>query len=247
MNFVIRIIFFAFIIMANIIFEALNSRDVRRGFRNFLTNRRRNRYVKTHRNFVKKVGDSYKLFNKNVACEYSLSTLVFKIDNLRNPDMSAKARMNLKYTDTRDCVMVLDSILFAFDENSNFEGIVSALNASTYFLVDITNKNKQKQTLEKTKIPKSKEKFKEIEKQYDEKININKASEEEIAKLPGVSIIKAKKIVQYRILHNGFKTMKEFLKVADVKPHFLEGISEMTFLGRFQNNEDKTNERIIDI
>lgn len=52
-------------------------------------------------------------------------------------------------------------------------------------------------------------------------IDINLCSEEEMAKLPGISIIMAKKASEYRTHSGGFKSVDEFFDFLALKPHFI--------------------------
>ena len=54
------------------------------------------------------------------------------------------------------------------------------------------------------------------------KLNLNTATASELTILPGIGEVKAKAIVEYRILHNGFKTVEEIMEV--------KGIGEKTFI-----------------
>ena len=79
-------------------------------------------------------------------------------------------------------------------------------------------------------------------------LDINAASAEEIAKLPGINIILAKKIVNYRNLHNGFKSKNEFYYQMKIKLHFQIQLDNLITVNEFEwkenNNDD--NERLID-
>lgn len=55
----------------------------------------------------------------------------------------------------------------------------------------------------------------------DSPIDINSCAAEELANLPGVSLIFAKKAVNYREENNGFKSVDEFYGVVGMKPHFI--------------------------
>jgi competence ComEA-like helix-hairpin-helix protein len=47
-------------------------------------------------------------------------------------------------------------------------------------------------------------------------ISINSATEEELTLLPGVGNVTAKRILEYRIKNNGFKTKNEIMKVKGI-------------------------------
>ena len=55
-----------------------------------------------------------------------------------------------------------------------------------------------------------------------DKINLNTATASELTILPGIGEVKAKAIVEYRIAHNGFKSIEEIMEV--------KGIGEKTFI-----------------
>lgn len=57
-------------------------------------------------------------------------------------------------------------------------------------------------------------------------IDINSCSIESLSKLPGITLILAKKAVNYRKNNNGFASVEEFYKVVDLKPHFIAQISD---------------------
>lgn len=88
----------------------------------------------------------------------------------------------------------------------------------------------------------------EIMKKSAQKVNVNKATAGEIAVLHGINIAIAKKIVEHRNLNGPFKTIEEFLEVADVKEHFIPQIKEIITLSDDDNGPgDAPNEgRLID-
>lgn len=59
------------------------------------------------------------------------------------------------------------------------------------------------------------------------KLNINACTEKDLAILPGVSIVAAKKAIEYRNQQNGFKTVEEFYVIADIKPHFVIQLEDL--------------------
>jgi len=58
--------------------------------------------------------------------------------------------------------------------------------------------------------------------QEGEKININKASVEQIAKLKGIGPKYADRIVQYREEHGPFKTPEDIIKVRGIGPKMFD-------------------------
>lgn len=62
------------------------------------------------------------------------------------------------------------------------------------------------------------------------KVNINTATASEIAVLHGINIAVAKKAVEYRDLNGGFKSVEEFIEVAEVKEHFVQKIKDLVVL-----------------
>jgi DNA uptake protein ComE-like DNA-binding protein len=50
-------------------------------------------------------------------------------------------------------------------------------------------------------------------------VNVNSASESELAELPGIGAILAKKAVQHREANQGFRSVDEFFEVLGLKPH----------------------------
>lgn len=81
------------------------------------------------------------------------------------------------------------------------------------------------------------------------KIDVNFATASEISILPGINIVKAKKIIEYRDKNGLFKDVNEFLKVAEVKEHFIDKIKPMIIAGKPvepKDNDDYLEGRIVD-
>lgn len=62
-------------------------------------------------------------------------------------------------------------------------------------------------------------------------IDVNNASEEEIATLPGVTIIDSKKAVAYREKNGGFRNIDEFYGCINAKPHIIANIMNSVYVG----------------
>ncbi|HZH60281.1 MAG TPA: helix-hairpin-helix domain-containing protein [Metabacillus sp.] len=79
-------------------------------------------------------------------------------------------------------------------------------------------------------------------------IDINTASEQEIAKVPGIGSIFAKKVISVRTQENGFKSFDHFVEVLSVKPHLIGKIKpHLKFPESFSKDQVKKSEgRIVD-
>ncbi len=63
------------------------------------------------------------------------------------------------------------------------------------------------------------------------KLNINACDEQSLSKLPGVSVVAAKKTIEYRNQHNGFASAFEFYETAGIKPHFIVQLEDLIVCG----------------
>ena len=80
------------------------------------------------------------------------------------------------------------------------------------------------------------------------KIDINNSTADELSKLPGITVVKAKKIADYINRNNGFKSMDEFIKLMEIKPHFAVQILDMAYITEYKNKKDDIADgRILDI
>lgn len=82
----------------------------------------------------------------------------------------------------------------------------------------------------------------EAAKKKAEKIDINTCTEKELASLPGVSIVAAKKAIAYRDKNNGFSSEQEFYKVAGIQLHFAKQIKDRIFCGEEVANTSQSDD-----
>ena len=80
------------------------------------------------------------------------------------------------------------------------------------------------------------------------KTDINNCTEEEIAALPGISVIIAKKAVKRREETGGFKSIDEFFALLNLKPHMQEQLRDLIYAGQVPEKKEEKNssERRID-
>lgn len=89
----------------------------------------------------------------------------------------------------------------------------------------------------------------EIFSKSSNKINVNSATAGELAMLPGINIVKAKKIIEYRDKNGLFKDINEFIDCADLKEHFVSKIKDMIKVESPSDNkpdDDNYEGRVVD-
>lgn len=89
----------------------------------------------------------------------------------------------------------------------------------------------------------------EVLSKESKQIDVNNATASEISILPGINIVMAKKIVEFRDTNGLFKNEEDFFKVANVKEHFIPKIKAMIKFGNKptpKNDDDNDEGRIID-
>lgn len=137
-----------------------------------------------------------------------------------------------------------DEICTSFTERANYSGIIEVL--KNRFSVQET-KPAAKVLTPKPAVTEEDKPIKLTVRDNKIKIDINSADEKEMAKLPGISIIIAKKIIKYRTLHNGFKTLEEFYREMKIKPHFQTKLNDLICIYRTKTaQKPDDDERIID-
>lgn len=81
----------------------------------------------------------------------------------------------------------------------------------------------------------------ESDNEVENKLDINNCSVEELASLPGISIVVAKKAEAYRRDHKGFFSVDEFFAVTALKSHFVNQIQDLIICEEMviNNNESE--------
>ena len=80
------------------------------------------------------------------------------------------------------------------------------------------------------------------------KVDINNCTEKEMADLPGVSIIMAKKAIKNREENDGFKSLEDFYETLKLQPNMQEQLRDIIYLGeRLKKQQDNISpERRVD-
>ena len=81
-----------------------------------------------------------------------------------------------------------------------------------------------------------------------QKVDINNCSEVELTELPGINIVKAKKIIKKREAINGFKSIKEFFNFVQLKPNFQSQLENRIEIKKKQGTlkQERYSERKLD-
>lgn len=77
-------------------------------------------------------------------------------------------------------------------------------------------------------------------------IDLNSASEDELAALPGIGIILAKKAIQIRYSEGSFNTFEQFIDILGLKPHHAERIRPLITLRPITSPPRQTGSRMVD-
>ena len=178
-------------------------------------------------------GKYYRLQNDNVVitfdedsnlvtCKNSTGTLTVTIEQAF---IIHQEEGSLKY--------IFDTVCLSFNENTQFNDVTREF--ASHFVVAVTEKKENELSSE------FKEKYQETD--------INNSCDEEIAKLPGVNIILAKKIVRIRDLQNGFKDKEDFFEKVKMKPSLQNRIKNFIKFGEIKTNSynsEQESERTLD-
>lgn len=202
---------------------------------------RRRSAFKACKSYLTKEKGYYKLRNKNLILIYDYKHKIIKCYENRNKKRITTLDWYKQYSMETFCADNLfeetfDNICFSFNENSTYDRVAAAM--QYYF------KTEQIETQKGTKIEAQKTPY-----LSDESLDINQATEEEITDLPGINVILAKKIIEYRDLHSGFKTVDELYKEMKIKPHFQKQLNNLICVKEYEikDSNKSENERIIDL
>ena len=196
----------------------------------------KSRFVHTDENLITLKNDNVSVVldteNKILSCvdnkdSYQIATVIWENQAYYNFE---------KYDNIFE--QTFDRICYFFDRRANYQGVVAHL--KKIFIIE----EMQQETKHRIKDDNTETKFMQ---ENNEKININLADEETLSKLPGISVIIAKKLIKYRDLHGGFKDKEDFYNHAKIKPHFKKQIDDFIFLESNEKQDDDFEERIIDL
>lgn len=211
---------------------------------------RRRRALSKAKKFVKRKRDNITLKNSNVMLVYDTKFQTFALIDIKNVKRSAtvnwaeqhiQAREIFNYSSEVDTEMekTFDSICRSFNDISNYLGILQVLKQK----FDVVRENNPKE--EPQKINTQYEPENKIQK---EKINVNTLDETALSKLPGISIILAKKIIERITFKGDFSSLEEFYDEMKIKPHFQKQLNDLIYAKPVEHKKNNNNnDRIIDL
>lgn len=204
---------------------------------------RRRQLLKIRRKFVYQENNIITLRNRNVSVVLDTKNKTINcVDNKNKQNFATviweKQPFSAfeKFDNTFE--RVFDNICYSFSDYATYSGILAYLKQN--FFVE-ENKNKSK-----TSIPKRIKEETKFQKENKEPININLANEKELSKLPGISIVIAKKIIKYRDIHGGFQSRGEFYQYIKMKPHFQSQIDSQIVVSGGETQKDDGDNRVVD-
>lgn len=105
-------------------------------------------------------------------------------------------------------------------ESASFESVNQAMIAEDGQVIHVLTKDEYSQNQVQGNGTQSKEE------QQNNKVNINRASQEELMTLPGIGEGKAKQIMEYRQENGSFAQIEDIMKISGIKKHLFEKIKD---------------------
>lgn len=190
--------------------------------------------------YISKYLNSYSLRNRNVVLNFNKKHLTITCMNIKNRKKNFKVSWeDYKYKNNiYDAISdssikiffneTFNQVCIHFNENATYEMILDMFQDD--YNVEITDTEKKQVNQTKKETPLYVDEYFSGNNAPKKLIDINTASLDEIKSLPGINIALAKRIIQYREKHNGFKTIDEFYSEFNIKPHFRKQINELIIL-----------------
>lgn len=163
--------------------------------------------------------------------------------------VNQKRTLDVVHSKIHSISQLWELLCYRFDNQLTFDGLTEILEKFSV-VSNIKDNNPSNQTDSNTIKNISNSKEIKIEQNITQNtIDINNATEREIAKLPGISIILAKKIIKKRNEINGFKTVDDFLKFTKLNHHAVGQIKSLIIISDIKTDlsKQKTEERRIDL
>lgn len=165
----------------------------------------------------------------------------------KNGEKLAAEANKFKDIDENDC---FNHLCTFFGYKTTYEEGIEIISQYSSVQVEVVEKKaiKKKPYLEEKKSDSIIFFANNFDRDFSNKIDINRSSESELIALPGINVVLAKKIIKYREEHQQFYSVDEFLRVMKIKPHFAKQLKNLVTVTKINAKKVKKakRERIID-
>lgn len=217
---------------------------------------RRRKALKFAKKYLTKNKYIYTLKNENIIVIYdkknkTLSCLS-NVKKSRSINVSWAEQYDSNYNNPDNIFeQTFDNICFAFNKSASYQGIVRLFKKT----FDVVQESEPEKKVVKAPFPEPKIDYNSDEPikftpQSENMLDVNMATEEQLAKLPGINIVLAKRIVQSRNLRGGYRSVPEIYNEFKIKPHFQRQLDRLICVNENSApiiEDDFANERIVDL
>lgn len=208
-------IFFAYLVFnASIVSSIFESEYVQRLHR--IRSFSNNQFFSIHK-------QEFHLSNKNVVIVYNEKDYKLSVFNLKDNSQNFYMSSINRYKSFDIFQIIIDH----FNMDTTYDILLLEFNIMSINIIE--NKKKIILPSEKKKIS---------------IININNATALEISKLPGINIVRAKKVIKYRKEHGGFKSKEEFFKVVKLNKRFAKMMQDKILIDKYNIINEYNKEKI---
>ena len=209
-------------------------------------NLRRRKALKNSKSYLSRKKSSYTLKNSNVILSADTKNKTIVCLNAKNIKQSvsvmwaAQPEYNIAENIDNTFEQVFDGIFTSFDNNSSYDGILKVLKTNFPVIKETKEDNISSNLVkeESINIP-----------DFANRLNINSATEEELAQMPGINIVLAKKIVNRVNTKGNYYSLDEMFREMKIKQHFQDKLKKM-ICAKPANHKKQTlnnsSDRIID-
>jgi competence ComEA-like helix-hairpin-helix protein len=183
-------------------------------------------------NVDKKWSDICRIYDTNTTLDTLIAFLDLDINNLVYLEVPSTTKapvlpkqVNIDNTKTGAKLVNMDNVT---PDSFGVDG--SKSNVAPEKFVNLDNLDSAKPTQERQQQEPNFVEMGEVLTSSSQKINVNAVEAPELSMLPGINIVIAKKIIEYRNKNGQFKNVDEFIKASGVKEYFVPKIKAMITL-----------------
>ena len=197
---------------------------------------RRKEALRAAKTYIAPYDDIWKnLKLSNSYCYITLGKNEFSIEAFEKVDSGAYRSFKVLKSDVHDWEEIWNMFCKSFSYNKSYDGLLEDCRRFKLVVEE-----------------KIYEKFNDLDvlavQNVIKKVDINNCSESDLAELPGVSIIMAKKTIKRRDEIGGFKNLEDFYALLKIQPNIRQQLEDIIFLGEKPKSKKTkmTDERRVD-